>query len=149
MVDGSISNAFDSPADGQFNRTGPREVLIDEGRIFALYGRRVVRFHTSGAVLGADMISDQHDFRWLFATGDRLLVVSRFKSEPVIVPGQAGRRHQHTYRLYALSKNCKLLGEAFQLPPLATSLQRAAVIEGWLLLSTTKATIAVPLPTGS
>lgn len=149
MVDGSISNAFDLPADGQFNRMGPKEVLIDKGRIFALYGRRVVRFHTSGAVLGADMISDQHDFRWLFATGDRLLVVSRFKSEPVIVPGQAGRRHQHTYRLYALSENCKLLGEAFQLPPLAASLQRAAVIEGWLLLSTTKSTIAVPLPTDS
>jgi outer membrane protein assembly factor BamB len=146
LSDGTISEPFDVPDRGQWDRLDLRDLLIDDGRIFAHYGQRIVRFHLSGAVLGADIVSDHRDYRWLLASADRLPLVSRLKREQVIIAGQTGRQTQHTYRLYTLSENCKLIGEAFQLPSLPERLQRAAVIDGWLLLSTPSSTLAVACP---
>ena len=92
-------------------------------------------------MLGADIISDPRDYKWLLPASDRLLLVSRLRSEQI--QGEEGRQTQHTYRLYSLSQNCKLLGEGFQLPSLPQRLERAAVVDGWLLLSTSSSTLAV------
>jgi hypothetical protein len=62
------------------------------------------------------------------------------------VPAESRRKTQHTYRVYAVSANCRLVGETAQLPPLQERLGAAAVIDNWLLLSTSSATLAVALP---
>ncbi len=92
------------------------------------------------------MVGAPRDYKWLLPTGDRLVVISRYKSEQVTIPGQSGRQTQHTYRLYALSENCKLMGEVFQLPSLPQRLQQAVVIDGWVFLSTAASTVAVAVP---
>ena len=121
-------------------------MLVDGGRIFAHYGQRIIRFDLSGALLGADIVSDQRDYRWLLVAEDRLPLVSRLKREQVVLAGQAGRQTKHVYRLYSLSENCKLMGEAVQLPPLPERVRHASVIDGWLLLATPSSTLAVACP---
>ncbi|MHC4140689.1 MAG: hypothetical protein ACYSUF_02005 [Planctomycetota bacterium] len=117
-----------------------------KGRIFARYGQRIVRYSDTGTVLGADVVSDHRDYKWLLPAADRMLLVSRFKSEQVMVPAESRRRTQHTYRVYAMSENCGLVGETVQLPPLSERLAAAAVIDNWLVLSTSSETLAVALP---
>ncbi|MHC4419571.1 MAG: hypothetical protein ACYS1E_03135 [Planctomycetota bacterium] len=75
-----------------------------------------------------------------------MLLVSRFKSEQVMVPAESRRRTEHTYRVYAVSENCGLVDETVQLPPLTERLGAAAVMDNWLLLSTSSETLAVALP---
>ncbi len=145
LADGEFSGPFDQPAGGEWDRDELRGILADGDGIFTHYTQHIVRYHPTGAVLGADRNSEEHDYRWLFATDDRLLVVSRFRRDDVGVPGEAGRR-THVYRLYQLSSNCKLLSESFELPPLTVHVHRAAVIDGWLLVSTPSDTMVVPMP---
>ncbi|MCH8164001.1 MAG: PQQ-like beta-propeller repeat protein [Planctomycetes bacterium] len=146
LQDGAMSPPFDTPFQGVGDRLDLRDLLIDDGRIFARYGHRIVRFDHQGRILGAEMVGAPRDYKWLLPTGDRLVVISRYKSEQVTNPGLSGRQTQHTYRLYALSENCKLMGEVFQLPSLPQRLTQAVVIDGWVFLSTASSTVAVAVP---
>ena len=56
------------------------------------------------------------------------------------------RRTHQIYRVYALSDNCRLIGEVLELPPMAEPLEHAALVDGWLLLSTATGSVAVPMP---
>ena len=143
VSDGNLSGPFDMPQRGEWNRLDLRALLVNDGRIFARYGERVVRFSPAGKVLGADVVSEHRDFKWLIPTADRLLAVSLVRSEPV--PGEA-RRTQHVYRVYGLSENCRLMGEALELPPMTERLEQVVAVDGWLLLSTATGTLAVPMP---
>ena len=143
MSAGDLSLPFDMPQRGEWNRRDLRALLVNDGRIFARYGERVVRFSPSGQVLGADVVSDHRDFTWLIPAADRLLAVSLFRSEQV--PGEA-RRRQHIYRVYGFSENCRLMGEAVELPPMTERLEQVVAIDGWLLLSTAASTLVVPMP---
>ncbi|MEE9129961.1 MAG: hypothetical protein V3T84_08065, partial [Phycisphaerales bacterium] len=107
-----------------------------------MFGERIVRFDASGEVLGADSISDERDYKWLLPTDDRLVLISRSESRQ----GQRRRRTQHTYRLYSLSENCKLMGDSVELPPVSEPFDRAAVIDGWILLSSPSETVAIAAP---
>ena len=138
-----LAPPFDMPQRGEWNRLDLRALLVNDGRIFARYGERVVRFSSAGKVLGADVVSDRRDFRWLIRAADRLLAVSLFRSEQV--PAEV-RRTQHIYRVYGLSENCRLMGEAVELPPMTERLEQVVAIDGWLLLSTATGTFAVPMP---
>ncbi len=144
--DGSMTEAFGAPARGEWDRVDLREVVVDDGRIFGLYGQRVVRFAPDGTVMGADVISDQRNYRWVLPGEERLVLVSLFTSEQVLQQGVSRGRTEHTYRLYTLSPDCKLLGEPIQLPPLAERLEAAALVDGRLLLSAGSHTLAVGLP---
>ncbi|MHC4963773.1 MAG: outer membrane protein assembly factor BamB family protein [Planctomycetota bacterium] len=146
LGDGTRTEPFDAPGRGEWDRLDLRELVISEGRIFARYGQRVVRYSDTGAVLGADVVSDHRDYKWLLPAADRMLLVSRFKSEQVMVPAESRRRTEHTYRVYAVSENCGLVDETVQLPPLTERLGAAAVMDNWLLLSTSSETLAVALP---
>jgi len=143
LADGDLSLPFDMPQRGEWDRRDLRELLVGEGRVFARYGQRIVRFSRSGKVLGADVVSDNRDYMWLIPTDDRLLVVSRFRSEQV--PNEP-RRTQHVYRVYTLSENCRLMGEAVELPPMTERLQRVVAVDGWLVLSTAGGIVALPMP---
>ncbi len=144
--DGSMTDAFGAPTRGDWDRVDLREVVVDDGRIFGLYGQRVVRFAPDGTVMGADVISDQRNYRWVLPGADRLILVSLFTSEQVLQQGVSRGRTEHTYRLYALSPDCKLLGEPVQLSPLPERLTAAALVDGRLLLSTGSNTLVVGLP---
>ncbi len=146
LADGVISDPFDTPEHGEWDRLDLRELLVDRDRVFARYGERVVRYSPEGKILGADAVSSPRDYRWLLPTADRLVLVNRFKSEQVMVPGEARRQTQHTYRVYGISENCRLTGEGAELPPLPERLETAGVIDGWLLLSTGTETLAVAMP---
>jgi outer membrane protein assembly factor BamB len=146
LADGSRTELFDTPGRGDWDRMDLRELVIAGGRIFARYGERVVRYSDTGTVLGADAVSDHRDYKWILPAANRLLLVSRYKSEQINVPAESRRQTQHTYRVYAISENCRLLGEPVQLGPLADRLAAAAVIDNRLLLSTSSATLAIPLP---
>jgi outer membrane protein assembly factor BamB len=146
LGDGTRTELFDAPDRGEWDRLDLRELVISKGRIFARYGQRIVRYSDTGTVLGADVVSDHRDYKWLLPAADRMLLVSRFKSEQVMVPAESRRRTQHTYRVYAMSENCGLVGETVQLPPLSERLAAAAVIDNWLVLSTSSETLAVALP---
>ncbi|MHC4303008.1 MAG: outer membrane protein assembly factor BamB family protein [Planctomycetota bacterium] len=146
LGDGTRTDLFDAPDRGEWDRLDLRELVISEGRIFARYGQRIVRYSDAGTVLGADVVSDHRDYKWLLPAADRMLLVSRFKSEQVMVPAESRRRTEHTYRVYAMSENCRLVGDTVQLPPLSERVEVAAVIDNWLLLSTSSETLAVALP---
>ena len=141
--DGRLSHPFETLQRGEWDRFDLRAILTTGSRLFARYGQRIVRFSPGGKLVGADVISEQRDYKWLLPAGDRLLVISRYKSEQV--PGET-RRTQQIYRVYALSDNCRLIGEVLELPPMAETLQHATLVDGWLLLSTATSTVAVPMP---
>ncbi len=143
-TDGAVTGPFDAPAGGEWDRADLKDVIVADGRIVAHYSERIVCYHAGGAVLGADRISDDHDYEWLFVAEDRLPLVSRHRQEP---GAQAGQPARHIYRLYTLSDNGKLLSE-HELQGLESRLQRAAAIDGWLLLSTATGTLAIGLPGG-
>ncbi len=146
LADGAMSDPFEMPEHGEWDRLDLRQLLVDRDHVFARYGERIVRFGPGGNVLGADAVNTHRDYRWLLPAADRLLLVNRFKSEQVMVPGEARRQTQHTYRVYGLSQNCRLLGEGVELPALPERLETAAVIDGWLMLSTGTETLAVAMP---
>ena len=141
--DGRLSQPFDTLQRGEWDRFDLRAMLGTGSRLFARYGQRIVRFSPGGKLVGADVISEQRDYEWLLPAEDRLLVVSRYKSEQV--RGET-RRTQQIYRVYTLSDNCRLIGEVLELPPMTEPLEHATLVDGWLLLSTATGTVAVPMP---
>ena len=142
-----MSDRFALPtARGGWDPSSLNQLVVDDERVFAVFGERVVRFDASGDVLGADIISDERDYKWLLPTDDRLVLISQSDSKQTSIQGQRGRRTQHTYRLYTLSDNCKLIGESVELEPVSDRFERAAVIDGWVLLSSRSETVAIPAP---
>ena len=147
LSNGRMSDRFALPtARGGWDPSSLNQLVVDDERVFAVFGERVVRFDASGDVLGADIISDQRDYKWLLPTDDRLVLISQSDSKQTSIQGQRGRRTQHTYRLYTLSDNCKLIGESVELEPVSDRFERAAVIDGWVLLSSRSETVAIPAP---
>ncbi len=146
LSNGVMSDPFALPARGGWDPSGLNALVVDGQRVFALFGERVVRFDASGDVLGADIISDERDYKWLLPTDDRLVLISRSDTSQPTVPGQRGRRTQHTYRLYTLSDNCKLISDAVELERVSERFERAAVIDGWVVLSSRSQTVFIPAP---
>jgi hypothetical protein len=147
VLDGALTPPFSPPLDRDWLARDLRDVVFQEGRIYAHYAQRIVRYDVSGAILGADVIGDERDYRWLLPSRDRFLLLSGLKP----VQGQGARRGglstRYVYQVYALSPNCRVLGEPRQLPSLYRPMRTAALLEGWLLASTDMTTIAIPMPT--
>ena len=141
-----VSDPLPTPQHGQWDPLELQTLQIDRGRVAALYAQRVVMYDEQGSVTGSDYITDERNYRWLLPAEDRLLLVSRYRTEQVEMPDDTGRRTLRTYRVYALSGNGRLLGEATELQPLPRRLLDAVLIDDWLLLSTASETIAFPLP---
>lgn len=147
LRDGTVSDAFDAPMRGDWDPLDLRSLRLIGGRVIALYPQRVVVYDpASGAVVGIDVISDERDYRFLLpADGKLALVNSRVMQAPI--PDQPGHRAQQwEYLVYVLSENGKVLAEPMKLnKPLMERVQYAALIDGWLLLSTSSDTVPVPL----
>ena len=74
-----------------------------------------------------------------------MLVNSR--SEQAVIGAQQGRS-QYMYRVYLLSENGMVLADPLLLPPLGDKVGQVTLVDGWALLSTQNATVAVPMPAG-
>ena len=141
LTNGILSDPFALPARRGWDPSLLNRIVLDDQRVFAMFGERIVRFDASGEVLGADSISDERDYKWLLPADDRLVLISRSESRQ-----RRRRPTQHTYRVYSLSENCKLMGDAVELPPVSAPFDRAAVIDGWILLSSPSGTVAIAAP---
>ena len=139
LTNGILSDPFALPARRGWDPSVLNRIVLDDQRVFAMFGERIVRFDALGEVVGADSIADERDYKWLLPTDDRLVLISRSES-------RQRRRTQHKYRLYTLSWNCKLMGDSFELPPVSEPFDRAAVIDGWILLSSPSRTVAIAAP---
>jgi len=139
LTNGILSDPFALPARRGWDPSVLNRIVLDDQRVFAMFGERIVRFDALGEVVGADSIADERDYKWLLPTDDRLVLISRSES-------RQRRRTQHKYRLYTLSENCKLMGDSFELEPVSEAFDRAAVIDGWILLSSPSRTVAIAAP---
>jgi hypothetical protein len=74
------------------------------------------------------------------------MVLVNSRVTQALVPDQPGRRAQQwEYLIYVLSENGKVLAEPLTLKALTERVQQAALIDGWLLLSTQSDTVPIPL----
>lgn len=145
-----LRNAFIVPAASASSTTA---------RVIAQYSQRVVIYDaTTGSILGADVISDDREYRFMAlarseAGPNHIVVMSgRSVQAPVAdqpIGGGGRRAQQWEYRIYLLSENGRVLSEPFRLGPLSERVQHIVAIHGWLLLSTPSETVAVPFQADS
>ena len=147
LRNGSISEPFEVPMRGEWDPLELRSLQIVGGRVVALYPQRVVVYDpANGTLVGSDVVSDDRDYRFLLPAEDALVLVnSRAMQAPL--PDQPGRRAQQwEYLVYVLSENGKVLAEPLKLDKALTErVQQAALIDGWLLLSTSADSVAIPM----
>lgn len=145
LEDGVATGPFDVSVPGDWDPMALDALHPRDDSLIAQFRRRIIRYDMAGGVLGADVIIDRRDYRKLLQAEDRLIVISQHESRQVAREEGAGRQTQWTYRIYVLSENGRLRGEVMQIPTLIRRLRDAAIIDGWLLLSTDGQTLALPL----
>jgi hypothetical protein len=145
LDDGIMSEPFATAIRGNWEKDSLEHVRVEDDELIAHYRDRVLRYSIDGAILGADIISDTRDYRWLLPADARQVLVSQYDTRQVKVEGEPGRRTQRRYRVYVLSPNCKLEADMMELPPMNKRLREASLVDGWLLLSTDNETVALPL----
>jgi hypothetical protein len=146
MADGVVTDAFGSPARGEWDPLELKALIVEDQQAVAHYRQRVMMYAFTGEVRGADVVTDDRDYRYLLPAQDAYLLISG-RTEQAPVANAGFRRTQFIYRIYRLSENGQILGDFFELAePLPERLQEAQVIDGWLLVSTQSGTIAVPMP---
>ncbi|MHC4989723.1 MAG: PQQ-binding-like beta-propeller repeat protein, partial [Planctomycetota bacterium] len=144
VVDGSISEPFDGPPHGDWDELELQDLQLVADRLYVRYRQRVIRYDDRGAVVGADVVTDQRDYRWLVPIDGGLLLVSRHQTEHARIPNQRGRRTEHVYRIYRLSENCKVISQ-MELPPVTQAFTEAVAIDGAILLSNQAQTLVIPM----
>ncbi len=146
LADGSASaETFEQPLRGEWDPAELRGLSIVANRVIAHYPQRIVVYDAAkGTIIGADVISDERDYRFLLPAQDKLLLVNS-RSSQIPIPDQPGRRAQRwDYRLYSLSENCKVLGDVKALDhSLNERVLQAVLIDNCLLLSTQSETLAL------
>lgn len=153
---GSTANTLGG-AGGRLGVWGPvRDVIVDgalpeNGRILVHHPQRIAWYDANGRAVGADSIQDERNFRWVLPASDRVIAINAHQPQQQPLPGRldgsgGGRRTHHVYSIYALSDNGRLLDEPLQLPALFEPVRDAHLVDGWLMLSTSTHTIAVPFP---
>ncbi|MFO0874958.1 MAG: PQQ-binding-like beta-propeller repeat protein [Phycisphaerales bacterium] len=138
--------AFDASTRGEPTSLRLRDVLVDARGVVAQFEQRIVAFDRRGAIVGMDAIADERDFRAVLPSWPRLVAASFVRSEQIEIEG-GGRRTQYVFRIYQFdaAQGCKLIGNALQVASLGQAFERARLIDGWLLLSTSGSIVAVPL----
>jgi outer membrane protein assembly factor BamB len=105
---------------------------------------RIVRFDRRGQLAGLDAVEGPRSYRWALPGRERIVVLSQFDSRQALVEGTTRRRTERLYRIYVFAPDGKLISES-ELPPLHERVIDTALIDGWLLLSTSTRTIALPM----
>jgi outer membrane protein assembly factor BamB len=145
LADGVVSEPFELPPHGEWDPLELQDVHFVDGLVYGRYRERVICFDDRGTVLGADVVTDARDYRWILPVADGLLLVSRHQTEHARVGNGGARQTQHTYLIYHLSRNCKVQRQ-LELAPVTAPFADAAVIDGALLLSTQTEAVVIPMP---
>jgi len=122
-------------------------VRIVNDSAYALYTGRLVRYDDSGRVLGADAISTRSASTYdqvLF--GSDQIVLLRYASEQGRNPERPGFQTEYRYVIDVLSNSCRALDNGVTIGPFDEQISHARVINGWVLVSPGRETIAVPFP---
>lgn len=147
LATGDVSDAFRRPRiDFGGDSAELVDVIVSKGRIFAQFADRIVRVSQEGTVLGADVITDTRDYRWLLPAKDRLVLVSKVGTRQDRDEQRQEITTRHDYRVYCLSENGAVLEEGADIEPLREAITSALLVDGWLMLSTGSFTLAVPMP---
>ncbi len=148
---GLVTQPFEGPATADWNPFDVQEVLPVEGQdmAFVRFIRRVVVFTSDGRVLGADIVNEDRDYRWIIPTVDRLIVISG-RAEQSLVRDARGRRTQYFYRIYTMSRNGRLEDRPHDLPPLRRRIRSVDIVNGRVLMSSENdQTLVIPAPADS
>lgn len=143
-----LADAFRSPGQGDFPTMRLRRILSDEEGVVAQFEERVVLFTPDGRVQGDDANSQPRDYLYVLPAADgRLVVVNAVQQRQVETP-EGGRRTEYEYNLFQLDRRQggKLSGESINQPIVGQAVISAALIDGWLLMSTPTSVAAVPVP---
>jgi outer membrane protein assembly factor BamB len=146
---GGISEPFDVAAVGEQDETSVADLVdvqITPDAVATLYTLRVVLTDEHGVMLGGDVIAEEREYKALESVNKGWVLVSRHGSAQDILADGRSRRTQHTYRLYNLSMNGALIGEALELEPIAQRLQAVRGVDGWLILSFEDSCVAIQAP---
>lgn len=139
--DGGMSDPFDAPIRGEWSPRDLREVMLDDGQILVRYADRIIRFALDGRRLGADVVVDERDYRWLLVgwgidNSPRLLAISQHKPVQAQDAERGVRFTVHAYTLYLMAGDCRLLGrEINQVQGLTGPLEEALALDQVLALS--------------
>ncbi|MHC5028132.1 MAG: outer membrane protein assembly factor BamB family protein, partial [Planctomycetota bacterium] len=139
---GRPGNRFDLPRGGVNSDAVSLDILGTD--IFARYRQRLVRYNARGTVRGADPITGERSYDWLAPVDGGLVIVSHQQRSPERGQRNRRRRYLHTYVIYHLSKDCRLIGE-HTLPKVPQPLQEVRAADGWVMVSTQADTLAVPM----
>jgi outer membrane protein assembly factor BamB len=143
---GELSAPFAEDALGQWD---PMDIITvqphGEGCI-AHHRQRMVSYDDAGRMTGADSVIDPREYEFMLPADSDIVVISRYRTEQVPIAGQSGRTTMRTYRMYHLARDGRLLEPAIELEPMPPRIRQATLLNGWILLSTVRETIAIPMP---
>jgi hypothetical protein len=144
LADGELTEPFRLPGHGDWDPLELQAVHVIDGRTYVRYRQRLVCYDARGSVLGADIVTDERDYRWLLPVAGGMVLFSRQSTDQPRAPDQRERRTEHVYRIYHLSPSCKVISQ-MELPPVVNPFLDAAVVDGGLLLSTHAETLIIPV----
>lgn len=136
---GDIGATFQRDPRGEQGSRDLVDIIIDREAILALYRQRLLRFDTSGRVIGAD-VGEERAYTKLVLSEDRIILLSSIRTRRPRAQGQ------HDYKLYMMSENGRLLDNTLSLSQLDDTIRTAMIIDGWILLSGGRSTIAIAAP---
>jgi hypothetical protein len=148
LADGSAwrePSAYEAP-----RREGPLTVFgglwQDRAGVTALFGDRVVRFGSQGALTGIDAVSEDRNFLLATLAADEIVVLS-FRGAGPTVDAEGTPRTEFVYAIYrfGLSDGLRQRGPSLELRTLGPRFDAIGAIDGWLLLSSPTSSLAVPL----
>lgn len=146
IATGALSDSFENPARGEWETMELLQVIPYHGQALAHYRQRLALFDpTTGAIVGADAIGQNRDFRWIVPLDSHLLVVD-LTSDQVAMGERGARQTRYQYQIHVLSQNGLALRDPFALEPLHDRLQQLHAVDGWLLGSTSAGTLAIRIP---
>jgi outer membrane protein assembly factor BamB len=123
------------------------DLRIDGTGVTLLRRDRLLRFGAEGQLVGMDAVSEDRNFVAMAEVDGGVMVLSARGTRPALdemnIP-----RSESAYLVYRfdLEQGGRQVGPALDLRTIGPRLDVVGAIDGWLLLSSPVATIAVPLP---
>ncbi len=118
----------------------------DRGGVTAAYSDRVVRIDADGMLAGIDAVSEDRNYIAFDSTGRGVAVVSSRGTRPAI-DDRGVPRTEFAYLVYrfADAEGCRQIGPALEVRTLGPRIDSIACVDGWMLLSSSASTIAIPM----
>lgn len=149
VYDGGIG-AFDLPESTDFGSPSLRSLIpVREGLLIHAENRIILR-GPAGDVLGMDLIAGELNFAFALPAEPGVLVLNGLGGRQVLGAAAGTFRVDFPYVAQVLSSRfgLRMTGEPFEVSCPSQRADRAIVVDGWLVLSSSQGITAVSLPTG-